>query len=327
MNIFGRSGVGKSWFAGKTLEDVLGVGSPDEPVDADGESRCDCDEPDCDHEPLDPDYVPSVGIGGGGDDKDAEVPAFGSGEDAFDYAVHIDVEDEERGFSNTENPLLLTYHATKENIRRAVKFAEDPPDYIPERELEDGPVVYLPSWVLYKNRYIRVVPEGLTDDELKVLVEMLADAAMKAGDCHFSLDEAHLVAKTHNIGDKLMRLATGGRKRGVEWLFITQRPQKMHEDLLSQSDYTIYFELRDRDRDKAAEKSEAVPNAEERLESLGKRNAIIEDFDNGEWVQFSTEDLDRSIPHVSGDDGKANRVYESLIADTEMPGDTTADDA
>jgi hypothetical protein len=207
---------------------------------------------------------------------------------------------------------MLTFNVTSEKLKRYIEF-DDPPSYIPEKELKDGDEILLPMWVLYKYKYVRVVPDGLTDEEKVLLVEMMADAAMKVGDCHFSVDEAHLVAKKHNIGDKLMRLITGGRKRGVEWLFITQRPQKLHEDILSQSDYTVYFNLRDRDRDKAAEKAEGIPDAEAKIDALKEREAIIEDFDTGEWTQFSTEDLERSIEHVSGDDGKADDAYDGLM--------------
>jgi hypothetical protein len=304
VNILGRSGVGKSWFSGWVLEQVLlpGVGDDPELEDADDESG-----------------LPNP-MNNEENEADTMTPDFGEGDGSFEYAVHIDVEDEEQRFSAADDPVLLTYTATQENIRKAVQFSGDAPDYIPENALEDGDTILLPQWVLYKNKYVRVVPEGLTDEELQVLVEMLADAAMKAEDTHFSLDEAHLVARKHGIGKKLMRLVTGGRKRAVEWVFITQRPQKLHEDILSQSDYTVYFELRDRDRDKAAEKSEAMENAEEKIESLGKRRAIIEDFDRGEWVEFSTEDLERDIEHVSGDDGRANEVYEGLLDGMDVEG-------
>jgi len=301
VNILGRSGTGKSWFAGSVLEDILTTG------DGSGRAKgCGCEVEDCDHIPDDEEFVYRVETGEGS-------PDFDTGED-FEYAVHLDLEDEEKGFSDADDPVLLTYEANKQNIRQYIEYAPgEAPDFIPEEELKEGRKVLLPKWVFYKNKYIRVVPDGLTKEETTILVEMMADAAMKTGDCHFSLDEAHLVAKKHGIGDKLMRLVTGGRKRGVEWVFITQRPQKIHEDILSQSDYTVYFNLRDRDRDKAAEKAESIPDAEDKIDALEPRTAIIEDFDKGEWREFSTENLSRDIPHVSGDDGKADDSYEALF--------------
>lgn len=287
--VLGRSGSGKSWFAGKILADIL-----EGDADFDGENPP--------------------------DEAEAAVnDATSEDSRGFEYAAHLDLEDEERGLSQADDPLLLTFEVDSETLASVVSYKteRDAPDYIPERELEgDGPF-HLPlvKWVLYRNRYVRFVPEGLSKDEMVLLVEFIADAAMQAGSTHFSLDEAHLVAQKHNIGDKLMRLATGGRKRGVEWLFITQRPQKIHEDILSQTDYTIYFNLRDRDLEKAADKAEAIPDAEGEIGALGKREAIIEDFDAGTYEQFSTDGMERAYPHAAGDDGVANPHWESLLGD------------
>lgn len=258
--VLGRSGSGKSYFAGKKLIDIL--------------------------------------------DRD--------GEDAFERAIHIDLEDEERGLSLKEDPLLLTYEVDKRDIRSAVVYPNrhEVPDYIPDKELEDGLTVLAPKWVFYKNKYIRVVPDGLTTEEMRYLVEVLADAAMKAGDTHFSMDEAHLVADQHDMGDKLMRLVTGGRKRGIEWLFITQRPQRLHEDVLSQTNYTVYFQLTsNRDVKKAADSAEAF-DAKEVLPGLGQRKAIVENFDTGEATVIDTDGLDRKYPHKSGDDGRADEAWQ-----------------
>lgn len=278
--ILGRSGTGKSWFAGKMLEEIVPSNAP-VVFDAVRED------------------------GGGEVDIDIETD--------FKHIVHIDIEDEEQGFSNRDNPMLMTFRVTPERLEQYVEFDSGIPSYIPQEEMKSGEQILLPKWAFYKYRYIRVVPDGLTDKETKVLVEMIADAAMLAGDTHFSLDEAHLVATKHGIGDRLMRLVTGGRKRGVEWLFITQRPQKIHEDILSQTDFTVYFNLRGRDKKKAAEKSEALDDAERMIDELEPRQAIVEDFDNGTWARLDTNELERGVPHVSGDDGKADDAYRSLF--------------
>jgi hypothetical protein len=308
--ILGASGTGKSYFGGGVLEHIL--------ADDDGSGRadgCACQHDNCDHQPGDDGHVPRVETGDG-------APDFDTGED-FEYAIHYDVEDEETGFSNPEDPVLLTYEVDADALRRAVKVADDSP-YIPD-DVDTAEPMPLVQWVFYYNKYVRFVPDGLTDKEKKILAEMLADAAMEAGDCHFSVDEAHLIAEKHAIGDKLNRLITGGRKKGVEWLFITQRPQNLHEDILSQSDYTVYFRLTDRDRDKAASKSEAIEDAEGKIASLDAREAIIEDFEQHEWHQFNTNNFNRTIPHHAGDDGKADDAYESLF-EMSSDGDTDSHD-
>lgn len=238
------------------------------------------------------------------------------GEDgSFEYAIHMDVEDEERGLSMEEDPLFATLTVGTAELEQVVSYDSkaDAPDYIPPEQLSESANILYPKWAYYKNKHVRVVPDGLSKEEVKALTEMMADAAMKTGGCHFSLDEAHLIAEKHAIGDKLNRLITGGRKRGVEWLFITQRGQNLHEDILSQSDYSIYFNLTGRDAEKAAEKSEALPNPQEQIEALQSREAIIEDFNEGSWAEFSTEGMERKYPHVAGDDGAADPYWQSII--------------
>jgi len=228
-------------------------------------------------------------------------------EEEFEYAIHVDLEDEEKGLSLAGDSLLSTFDCDKERLRdQVVVDPDDPPSYIPEEELADGPVIALPKWVVYKNKYVRAVPDGLNDEEEVVLSEMMADAAMLTGDCHFSMDEAHRVATTGKIGRRLDDLITGGRKRGVEWAFITQRPVNLHKTIIAQADIGCFMKLTsDRDKKKADNLAETF-DAEEVLPSLPPRTVIVEDYQNGTSIRIDTEDLERKYPHVAGDDGKAN---------------------
>lgn len=242
-------------------------------------------------------------------------------EDEFEYAVHIDLEDEERGLSLEEDPLLKTFECDKVLLRRQVVVdPDDPPDYIPESELDDGPIIALPKWVLYKNNFVRVVPVGLSEDEEIVLSEMMADAALHTGDCHFSMDEAHRIANVSNIGPRLETVITGGRKRGVEWVFITQRPQAIHKQIIAQADIGIFFKLTsERDVMKADKLSETF-DADKTLPGLPERTAIVEDYSEGAAYRVDTNDLERKRPHVAGDDGKANDKWVSGGEAVESPG-------
>lgn len=249
------------------------------------------------------------------------------GEEAFEHAVHVDLEDEEKGLSLADDPLFLTAEIDKDRLREAVVVnPRNPPDYIPEAELKENEVVTLPKWMLYKNGYVRFVPDGLTEEEKIVLTEMCADAAMKAEDCHFSVDEAHLVANNSQMGTKLNRLVTGGRKRGVEYVFITQRPQAINKQIPAQANLVVYFRLSSgRDKKKAASMADAF-DGEEELPKLGKREAIVEDLETGEWWKIDTNDLDRDYPHIAGDDGKADEKWKaespSDVGDGGSAGDT-----
>jgi hypothetical protein len=231
-------------------------------------------------------------------------------DDEFERAVHMDLEDEEKGLSQKGDALLLTFECDKEDLRRQVVVdPDDPPDYIPEKELDDGPIIYLPKWVLYKNDYVRVVPNGLNDKEQVKLCEMLADAAMRAGDCHFSMDEAHRVANQGDMGQKMNNLITGGRKRGVEWAFITQRPQLIHKTLIAQANHGVFFKLTSGRDIKKADKLAESFDAEDVLPGLPDRVAIVENYSTGESVRIDTNDLERKYEHVAGDDGKADEQW------------------
>ena len=247
--------------------------------------------------------------------KIAEILEPDDPDDEFEYAIHVDLEDEEKGLSQTDDSLLKTFEVDKEILRgQVVVDPEDPPDYIPEKELDTGPVIPLPKWVVYKNRMVRVVPDGLNDDEQVVLTEMMADAAMRTGDCHFSMDEAHRILTTGKVGRRLEDVITGGRKRGVEWCIITQRPQAIHKQAIAQADIGVFFKLTsERDVMKADKLAENF-DADETLPSLSPRTAIVEDYSNGTVRKVDTNDLERKYPHVAGDDGKAN---DKWVADGE----------
>jgi DNA helicase HerA-like ATPase len=197
----------------------------------------------------------------------------------LEYGIHLDYEDEERGLSLAENPLYETAAIDEDLL---------------STDFES---------VLRRDKRLRVVPDGLKKSEIQDLAESLADAALEVGDCFFSWDEAHNVAGKHEIGDRLERLVTGGRKFGVEWLAVTQRPQKLHEDILSQSNVSVYFAV-DSDRDlKKIDESSSIDI--DRIRDLDERQAIMENHDTGEMKTIDTNNLDRTYPHVAGDDGIA----------------------
>lgn len=201
----------------------------------------------------------------------------------FEYGIHLDYEDEEKGMSLADEPLYKSLFVDEE-LLDALNFED----------------------VLRRNNRLRVVPDGLTKDEIKELAERFAASALEVGDCFFSWDEAHNVTEKHEIGDRMERLATGGRKYGVEWLAVTQRPQNLHEDVLSQANVTVCFSV-DSDRDlKKVVESTSMDRSE--ISELNERQAIIENHDSGDKRKIDTNNLDRKYPHVAGDDGKAEDV-------------------
>lgn len=199
----------------------------------------------------------------------------------FENAIHLDVENEERVFSEKgENPFLRAY-------------------YVDGDMLENREVV---KDIIY-NKKVRVVPDGLTVGEIQQLGEEVAKAAMTLGNVIVFIDEAHVVIPNNRIGEYMERMVTGGRKRGVEMLFATQRLQKIDETVLTQSDRIIIFAVQG-DNDIAKLKGFGVPDDAIRvIAGLGKREAVVLNTNSGEWEKITTESMSRKRPHKTKDDG------------------------
>lgn len=170
--------------------------------------------------------------------------------------------------------------------------------------------------ILKKNRHIRVEPEGLNDDEV---VELFADLCVVAMDengqwgledksVFVTADECQHVAREGKLHDDVSRLATGGRKYLCEWCFSTQRPQLIDKSVLSQTDYAVCFQVRDRDADKAGG---FIGVEDERLTSIPERRAFVVNLNEGNRSVISTDKMSQEYPHVAGDDGAADDVFES----------------
>jgi len=242
--IFGRSGAGKSWFAGWYLERVVG---------------------------------------------------------RFDYAVHFDIEDEEQGLSQRGESLLKSFYVDDEFFNKRVEY--------------EGREMPLAHAVILHNRSVRVVPDGLTPSEQRELFAEICALAMKIGKTdstiHVSADEAQTVIPDGGeLDERVERMLTGGRKKGVEWMFTTQRPANLHEEAFTQANYGYYFSL-SRDTDIARVNGSSNINAYKILPTLDPREYIMEDLDNGEITLGSSEELQRRFPHMASDDGVADEAAEA----------------
>lgn len=204
----------------------------------------------------------------------------------FDYGIHFDPENEEIGLSAEKyDPLYRTLPVNKERYQR-LNFLS----------------------VIRKNKRVRVVPEGLTTEEMEDLYGILCAVAMKLskdlnlGSILVSCDEAHNVVHEGALDERVERLVTGGRKHGAEVIHVSQRPQLIHKTILSQCDKAVYFRVgEDNDLGKIDGQSE-VPSG--MILNLDKRECIVENRDSGEFKTINTErDVTRQRPHFSGDDG------------------------
>lgn len=205
---------------------------------------------------------------------------------SFDYAIHFDIEDEEKGLSDGDHdPLYQTLYVDQEKAAAL-------------------------SWlkVIYNHKKVRVVPEGLTTAEQRELYAQICDAAMKlckdaTPDCSafVSCDEAHNIVKQNAFDERVERMITGGRKHGVECLHISQRPQLLHTTVISQADRRVYFAISDDNDLGKIDKQAGFPAT--RLKDLKARVCIVENKDSGEHEKLDTNGIGRQRPHYSGDDG------------------------
>lgn len=206
----------------------------------------------------------------------------------FTLAIHYDIEDEEKGLSDrNHDPLYQTLRVDEERARTL-------------------------DWrrALAQHRKLRVVPLGLTEEELRALYAGLCGYVMEL--CRgrdvtgfVSCDEAHNILKQSAFPTECERLITGGRKHGVECLHISQRPQLLHTTVISQADKRVYFGISD-DNDLRKIDQQSCFSAQ-RLNNLSSRKCIIENKNSGEWVQLDANGIERRRPHYSGDDGIVDR--------------------
>lgn len=243
--IFGRSGVGKSYFFGNTLEET--------------------------------------------------VPEF-------DYAVHFDIEDEEIGMSMKGQSLFKSFYVDRNYANKVVEY--------------EGKELPLVQAVVLEERKVRVIPDGLTEDEQRELFELVCEVAMEVGKqgktMHLSADEAHIfVPEGQDLPDSVERVLTGGRKKGVEWTFCTQRPASLHATAFTQLNFGVYFHL-PKDNDRMKVNNSSGFNAYHKLESMEEREAWIENLDTGELAHVDTNKIDRQYEHFSGDDGIADEVLSAM---------------
>lgn len=206
----------------------------------------------------------------------------------FTLAVHYDIEDEEKGLSDwNHDPLYRTLRVDEMEARRL--------------DLRR---------VLAHQRKLRVVPIGLTEEELRMLYAGICRIVMELcremeATAFISCDEAHNILKQSAFPTACERLITGGRKHGVECLHISQRPQLLHTTVISQADKRVYFGISDDNDLRKIDKQSSFSAG--RLNNLSSRTCIIENKNSGEWVEVDTNGIDRQRPHYSGDDGIIDR--------------------
>jgi len=205
--------------------------------------------------------------------------------ETFDVAVHFDYEDEERGLSDSDHGALLQ--------RLDVTTAQA--DQI--------------DWLrcLYNHRRIRLIPD-MTVEQAQQLLGTICNAMMTL--CKdvvpeltgfLSVDEAHNFIAQSNDDQRVHRLISGGRKHGVEFLVVTQRPASIHTNALGLTDRRFYFRVDEKNDIRGLR--DVTTFSADKLQTLEDREVIIENKSSGEYIRQSTNDWTRIRPHYAKDDG------------------------
>lgn len=205
--------------------------------------------------------------------------------ETFDLAVHFDYEDEEKGLSDANHSPLLKRLDVQASQARHIDWKR----------------------LIAREPYLRVVPD-MTMEEATELLGVISKAIMDLckkvypdATGFLSIDEAHNFVPQGNNDQRVHRLISGGRKHGVEFLVITQRPATIHTSALGLSDRRFYFRV-DEKNDIRGLREVTTFNAD-KLQTLEDREVIIENKSTGEHIRQSTNDWDRIRPHHAKDDG------------------------
>lgn len=205
--------------------------------------------------------------------------------DTFDIAVHFDYEDEERGLSDAKNDPLYMRLDVDADLAAEIDW----------------------TMLLYNHQKVRVVPD-MTIAEAKELLGVICYSMMEL--CKelkpdltgfLSIDEAHNFIPQGNNDQRVHRLISGGRKHGVEFMVISQRPVTLHTSALGLTDRRIYFRVDEKNDIRGLQ--DVTTFDANRLQTLQDRECIVENKSSGEYVTESTNDWTRIRPHHAKDDG------------------------
>ena len=210
--------------------------------------------------------------------------------ETFDLAVHFDYEDEEKGLSDADHDPLFSRFDVDDELAAQI------------------------DWVAFlgNHQYVRLVPD-MTQEKARELLGAICAALMELckervpeASAFLSIDEAHNFIPQSNSDERIHYLMSNGRKHGIEYLVISQRPVSLHTSAIGLTDRRIYFRV-DEKNDLRGLREVTTFNAD-KLQTLDDRQCIVENKSNGEHVIESTEDWTRIRPHHADDDGIVDEV-------------------
>jgi DNA helicase HerA-like ATPase len=99
--------------------------------------------------------------------------------------------------------------------------------------------------VLTDQPSLRIVPQGLTLDEMMEAYNELAHAIYELGNCVLLTEEAHIVCPQGQTPRYAQALVTDARTNANDLIFVTQRAQMLDTTIVSQGNVRVAFKMTD----------------------------------------------------------------------------------
>lgn len=178
----------------------------------------------------------------------------------------------------------------KKKFRDYIVIIDTSKDYIQDKNLDYMNCAYLEDDIgdpdfermIKEKKYILFEFGGMSKKKRNKLTEKIINAVFFLGNTLLVVDESYMfVPKT---GDTAFEKAcSGGRKEGIDQIYVVQRIQQIKLLILSQSDYIVSFKITESEEIKKVQKNISQSITKKDFRTLDKR----------EYMIFSDENMDK----------------------------------
>lgn len=149
------------------------------------------------------------------------------------------------------------------------------------------------NWTKVFNQYPKSVIEisFLTDEEITNLVDDVSLSIMELGNTLLLIDEAHqFYPRTGYHSKNLERLIRGGRKIGVDLIFVTQ--MRVDVDLVAVKQANVVISFQVTEENDVEKVSRLLGESKEKITSLKQRQCLVKDTLQFKSFILNTQTLD-----------------------------------
>lgn len=134
------------------------------------------------------------------------------------------------------------------------------------------------------NQYNRLIIhfDEMSLEDMKKLADVIHHVVYKLGNTIVVMDEAHLIVDKRNPSQYAVINAVMGRKRGIDTIYISQRPQQLAPVIRSQTNFKIIGTMDDETDIRAV--SAYIGKYAKALEKLPERYFLFKDYRGRLWL-------------------------------------------